>query len=59
MDKIEPLVFTERSVSVGLGHLVKKVRHLGDIGFAHAPLDLDMMHCPVTLTGRGPVAESR
>jgi hypothetical protein len=35
---------------------VEKFRYLGDVGLAHAPFDLDVMHRWVTLSG--PVAGS-
>ena len=44
MHQVEPLVLTERVVAVGDERLLEELGHLGDVGLAHAALDLDGVH---------------
>ena len=42
--QVQPLVLTQGPVSVGHRDLVEEFGDLGDVGLAHAPLDLDVVH---------------
>jgi hypothetical protein len=44
VDEVQPLVLAQGTVPVGHRDLVEKFGDLGDVGLAHTPFDLDVVH---------------